>query len=231
MIVIGLSGYSASGKDSVADILVRDYGFTKMAFATPLKEMVKRLDPVVGYDAGGYYCDCECCATAFTPIYLHELYDDGYSHEDIKKSEHGTEVRRLWERFGTEVMRDYHEDFWVHRAADDLLNCHLERIVFTDVRFENEAEFIFELGENPVFDQTENEPRVSTLWRVARPGVRGGGWGDHAAEQLAGLLGEEVTILNDGSLEALQEPVATAMGMLLNKAYPGQQAFEIEGVK
>jgi len=41
MIVIGISGKAHSGKDTVADRLIEKYGFTKMAFADSLKEMVQ----------------------------------------------------------------------------------------------------------------------------------------------------------------------------------------------
>ncbi|RLF65328.1 MAG: hypothetical protein DRN30_04150 [Thermoplasmata archaeon] len=39
-IVIGISGWKSSGKDTMADYLVNDYGYTRVAFADVLKEMV-----------------------------------------------------------------------------------------------------------------------------------------------------------------------------------------------
>ena len=42
MILIGISGKAHSGKDTVADILVNRYGFTKMAFADSLKGLVQQ---------------------------------------------------------------------------------------------------------------------------------------------------------------------------------------------
>lgn len=41
--LIGLTGYAGSGKSTVADILVRDHGFTRMRFAGPLKDMLRAL--------------------------------------------------------------------------------------------------------------------------------------------------------------------------------------------
>lgn len=41
MIIIGISGKARSGKDTVADILVRKYGFIKIAFADSLKDIVR----------------------------------------------------------------------------------------------------------------------------------------------------------------------------------------------
>lgn len=36
--IIGISGLAGSGKDTAADLLVRDHGFVKVVFATPIKE-------------------------------------------------------------------------------------------------------------------------------------------------------------------------------------------------
>lgn len=38
--VVALSGWKGSGKDTVADFLVEEYGYTKLSFASALKDMV-----------------------------------------------------------------------------------------------------------------------------------------------------------------------------------------------
>ncbi len=43
MCVIGLAGKAGSGKDTVADILVQEHGFTKLAFADPLKVLCAQI--------------------------------------------------------------------------------------------------------------------------------------------------------------------------------------------
>jgi len=43
MKIIALTGWSESGKDTVADILVKSYGFKKYAIASPLKDLCARL--------------------------------------------------------------------------------------------------------------------------------------------------------------------------------------------
>lgn len=42
MRVIAVSGYKRSGKDTIANYLVKNYGFKKVAFADPLKDLVAR---------------------------------------------------------------------------------------------------------------------------------------------------------------------------------------------
>lgn len=218
MIVVGLTGYAGAGKDSVADILVRDYGFTKMALAEPLKRMLRNLNPIVGFEPGGYFCNCESCSEDAYPVYLEDLYEMGLTDAEIKKSEYGEEVRRLWQRFGTEAMRGEDDDYWI-QTAWHAIPAQTDRLVITDVRFENEAEWIYDRLQNP----------NNSLWRIARPSEHPSEV--HESEQMAGLLGEEVTILNDGSLEDLKEPVALAMDLLLNKQpekTPGQMELDLE---
>lgn len=219
MIVVGLSGYSGAGKDSVADILVENYGFTKMAFATGLKAKVEILDPILGYHKE--FC-CDNCAPEIEEVRLSTLLAYGMTQEEIKRDfMYGPELRRVWQYVGTDLFRAEDEDYWVKQAAEEMAESPAERIVFTDVRFENEADYIFELR-----DWTGHK---TSVWRVARPDLRGEEV--HISEQMVGLLGEEVTILNDGTLDDLEEPVALAMDMLLNQELPGQQALDIGGWK
>lgn len=212
MIVIGLTGYMRAGKDSVADILVREHGFLKMSFASAIKEKTLRLDPIVGHNLE--YC-CSACGPEIEEVHLSDLYDDyGYTDEDIKESEYGDEVRRLWQRFGTEVFRGHNSDFWVDLAMERLEDPRAERVVFNDVRFPNEAQAIYDLG-NEQWDDEDGDwwAHNTSIWRVERPGVDADVDG-HASEQHVGLMGEEVTIHNDGTLIDLEVPVRTALRSL-----------------
>lgn len=203
MILIGLTGLARAGKDSVADILVRDHDFRKMSFAAPLKRMVKNLDPIVGFRSAE--CCEECaCSGEIEPVYLSDLYAAGMTDDDIKASEYGDEARRYWQRFGTEVMRAEEDDYWIQAAYKQLAELpRSSRVVFTDCRFPNEADFIHEMG-------LEWPDTIAATWQVVRPGVQLPP-GAHASEQWAGRLGEEITIHNDGSLDELAETVGVAM--------------------
>lgn len=223
MIVIGLTGLMRAGKDSVADILVRDHGFVKMSFAAPLKRMVKNLNPIVGWE-DGRCCD-ECPPEEPQAVYLQDLYDRGMTDDEIKASEFGPEARRLWQRFGTDVMRAEQDDYWIQKAYEDIVNSGHERIVLTDTRFPNEAEMIYDLRQ-PAFrldKETGTYPlgaaHSSSVWQIVRPGVELQP-GSHASEQNVGLMGEEITIHNDGTLEELAEPVATALRVVMGEDLP-----------
>ena len=45
--IIGLSGYAQSGKDTVAKVLIEEYGFTRIAFADKIREFLYDLNPQV----------------------------------------------------------------------------------------------------------------------------------------------------------------------------------------
>ena len=45
--IIGLTGFARSGKDSVAKVLVDQYGFTRVAFADKIRELLYEVNPIV----------------------------------------------------------------------------------------------------------------------------------------------------------------------------------------
>jgi hypothetical protein len=221
VLVIGLTGHAGAGKDSVADVLVRDHGFVKMSFAAPLKRMLRNVDPIVGYDV---YQDCNCgddgCGPEVDTVRLSDLYGMGYDDESIKESPWGDEVRDLWQRFGTDTMRAENKDFWVDKAAKELLESNHDRVVFTDVRFPNEAEMILSLDGPFTFDGAMYFSEIQpSLWQISRPS---GAEDDHESESHTGLLDEEVQILNEGSLEELPGAVKIALDYVIDDVITGQ---------
>lgn len=126
--IIGLSGYARSGKDTVADFLVKQ-GFTKASFANPIRESLYSLNPFVSEDG----------------VRLHDAIKE-HGWDGYKNSQYSAEIRQLLQRFGTEVGRDiYGEDFWVDLMLEDIKGAGGD-FVITDVRFENEADAIVQQG-------------------------------------------------------------------------------------
>jgi hypothetical protein len=122
--LVGLSGYAQSGKDSVGAILVKEYGFTRYAFADALKEIVYRLNPLVENAGGG-------------PAIRMQDVVDGYGWEVAKKS---PEVRRLLQVMGTEAGRQVLGDnIWVDTVLNKVGD---DNVVITDCRFPNEAQAV-----------------------------------------------------------------------------------------
>lgn len=122
MILIGLIGYKQSGKDTFADYLVRNHDFKKRAFADPVKQICKIM----------FHLETE----QMNDPRLKETIDERW----------GLSPRQMMQKVGTDMVRNMlGNDFWVkhmqtqHHTADD-------RIVISDVRFKNEAEWIKNKG-------------------------------------------------------------------------------------
>jgi hypothetical protein len=139
--ILGLSGYAQTGKDTVAQHLVDHYGFTRIAFADPIREALYALDPMVG----DY--------PALPGVRLSWIVDKS-GWESVKQE--SSEVRRMLQRLGTEVAREqWSKDFWVDLAMKKAAKC--DNVIFTDVRFPNEYDAIMNNG--------------GKVWRVMKPGI------------------------------------------------------------
>jgi hypothetical protein len=123
--LIGLTGAARSGKDTVANWLIEHHGFTRVAFAGPIKDMV-------------------CALLSMTPEVLEEMKDHELPFLDCETP------RRLLQTLGTEWGRDIiNPNIWLAFAEERigiLRATGIENIVITDVRFENEAWLIKRLG-------------------------------------------------------------------------------------
>ena len=107
--IIGISGFKGSGKDTLADWLVKEYGFVKIGLADPLKRF---------------------CAEAFDfsdealwgPSELREIPDERYptgkTDEETGKSIYLT-PRRALQQLGTEWGRNCYENVWIDKAIRD----------------------------------------------------------------------------------------------------------------
>jgi hypothetical protein len=123
-LLIGLSGYSRSGKDTVAELLCLNYGYKRVSFADPMRQALYVLSPKID-----------------NIVRLSEYVDD-YGWDVAKQNQ---EVRRLLQVFGTEVGRKmFGLDFWIDIALKDLSGD--TQVVISDVRFPNEADAIAKLG-------------------------------------------------------------------------------------
>lgn len=166
--MIGLSGWARSGKDTVASYLVEKHGFVRVSFADQMRTALYNLDPSIDLD--GYRISLRSAV-------------DLMGWEDLK-SQSG-DVRGLMQRMGTEVGRRlWGEDFWVEAAMKSMPSN--VDVVFSDVRYPNEAEAIRMGG--------------GQLWRITREGV--GPANDHDSEVSLDTYNFDSYVVNNGSIEA-----------------------------
>lgn len=166
--IIGLSGYARSGKNTVADIFGE--GYRQVSFAEPMRTALYKLNPIIRPD--------------YEDVTLAELVDR-HGWDYVK--ENYSEVRRLLQVLGTEVGREmFGENFWVNIAMTGIDSG--DNVVFTDVRFPNEAWAIQRIG--------------GQVWRVNREGVEA--VNTHPSEHALDGWGFDRVINNNGTLNDLR---------------------------
>lgn len=175
MEVIALSGFARSGKDEAAKVLVEEFGFTRVAFADKLREVLYQLNPWVRAFVSGLGSTYER---------LQDVIDregwDGYKNYQYAES-----IRELLQRLGTEAGRQTLWDtIWIDAALTEFDDD--ARLVVSDARFFNEFDAVRERG--------------GRVWRIERPGV--GPANDHPSEMEAVDYPHfELTLNNDGTLD------------------------------
>ena len=201
MIVIGLTGKAGSGKDTVADRLVARHGFEKLSFARPLKDMLLKVDPIIGMDP----------MFPATPIHLSTALEKCGGEAGVKKL--FPLYRTYLQKLGTEGVRSIDPEFWIKAALKEIdKRDRGARLVFTDCRFPNEADMIhYKLGRDIVHE----------VWQVNRRNRDVGEVAPHSSEQYVGQLNEDIVVDNNATLDDLDWIVDELAGDLK----------EVEGVK
>lgn len=135
MVLIGLSGKKGVGKDLLGSYLVKNHDFIRLSFAEVLKEGVRRDFGLTKEHTDGILKE------AALPQYPKHEYDLG-----------NWTPRELMIEYG-QFFRQFSPNFWIQQAERKLqsLPCFISnndkyKIVVTDVRFENELEWIKNQG-------------------------------------------------------------------------------------
>lgn len=197
--MIGLIGRKRSGKDTAAAYLTEHHGYTRVAFADNVRAMALAIDPIVGHVLADTRAPRWAVGAlrrlwepAVAPIRLSEIVESiGW-----ERAKEIPEVRHLLQRVGTEAVRNIiGDDTWINLSMQqaDKLAADGIPVVFTDVRFENEADAIRERGGilvTLVRDRSELPPDA------------------HVSERLADSYRADVTVYNTGTLADLHAALA-----------------------
>lgn len=180
--IIGLTGYKGSGKDTVGAYLVERFGFIRESFADPLKISAAALFDI---DPAHFEADKNDDATLVT-------YQGGGVYVEMT-------VREMLQRYGTEAHRGvFGDDFWTRQLIEKLVIIDKGNdVVVTDSRFENETKGLRQIG--------------GIIVRVIRPDVEGGA-DTHASEIQVPEELVDITIVNDGSIADLHEAIDEMLG-------------------
>jgi hypothetical protein len=95
MEILGLSGYARCGKDSAAAVLVEEFGFTRVAFADKLREVLYALNPIVSYTGWRDAKGLPFAPSPDTYVTVQNVIDHfGWDH--YKETQYSDEIRRLY---------------------------------------------------------------------------------------------------------------------------------------
>lgn len=193
MKLIGLVGEAGSGKDTVADMLVKNHGFVKIGLADPMKR------------------------------FLMELYGLSYEHlwgpshlrgTPLKLDGKAISIRKALQELGTEWGRACDQDMWVDYCMRMVRHIYLganyyppvgvnfdfwgasKGVVISDVRFTNEGEGI-----------SLANGLVTLVSRLSLSVLSEEEAGHSSEKDLTGVVYHNV-IYNNGSLEELEAEVA-----------------------
>lgn len=175
--LIGLAGLAGVGKDTVRNMLEAEHDFTGVAFADPIRDMLGHLLADNGFSTAWIF-----------ERHLKEQPIDGL----------GLSYRQLAQTLGTEWGRQLRDDFWIRimqRRIDFYRGRLNRRIVISDVRFLNEAEWIKGQG--------------GEVWLIRRDGIAA--VRDHESERQIGQINPDRVIANTGTVEDLWKLVNAVM--------------------
>ena len=201
--IVGLVGFIGSGKGTAGDIL-KDMGFTPVSFAKGVKDVTAEM---FGWPRHLLEGDTQHSRE------WREQPDKFWSKEFGKDFT----PRYALQLMGTEVGRDvFHKDFWVIKLKNYMDSNPQQNYVITDVRFQNEIEFINKYGGILIEIRRGITPHWFDIASKANNGdLKAEKFmhenGPHESEWR--WIGDNInfTINNDGSLEELKEKLVKCL--------------------
>ena len=124
--IIGIAGYKGSGKDSLGEILTTTFGWRKMSFAQPIKDLAHNTFGIDKAILSGTDGERE-----FRELPLPDWFN--------------LSSREILQKVGMAFRENLHKDIWVRILENQYKVCK-EHVVITDVRFPNEVEMINKHG-------------------------------------------------------------------------------------
>lgn len=213
--IVGVSGFIGSGKNSVADRLVQ-LGFIQTSFASPLKDAV----------ATTFGWDREMLEGSTDESRQWRETVDSWWSERLSLPQ--LTPRWVLQQWGTDVLRTaFHDDIWIASCEKRILQCG-RNVVISDVRFPNEVYALKKMGgiilrvkrgSDPEWwtaaERAAHLPPISPEHRAAMAIIKNAGV--HESEW--SLAGTEVdyVICNDGTLDELYDQVGTVLSAHLSE--------------
>jgi len=200
-IVIAFSGFAGAGKDAAADVLVRLYGFERLAFADAIRDMTSAINPLLTFHDDGHV----------------ERYNDIVSYytslDDAKR--YVPSIREFLVALGSSVRATLGESTFIDivvKKATKLMGCdddnnpghggsHGHSVAVSDCRYRGERDALCALG--------------GTTILITRPGVTAANATERAS--LADF-DPDFEIINDGTLQDLENAIKRVVDKIVASA-------------
>lgn len=209
--ILGVTGFIGSGKDTVADYLCTFHGFKRVSFAASLKDAVSS---VFGWDRELLEGSTKSSRE------WREQKDEWWSN----RLQMEVTPRWVLQYWGTDVLRNhFHTDIWV-ASVENKLRQSKDNIVITDCRFSNEVSAIKNVGGTTMRISRGPKPE----WYDSAVSYNKGEWGNmtwsiskerlirlgvHASEYSSVGLDYDHYIENDGTIDELHQQIRSVVNL------------------
>jgi len=209
--IISVSGFIGSGKDTIADYLVTEFGFKRLSFAGTLKDAVAA---IFGWDRD--LIDGTTKESRVWRDQVDQWWSDRLGIPNLTP-------RYILQHIGTDVFRNhFHDEMWI-ASAENQIRHSKDNIVITDARFDNEVQAIkraggttirVERGERPNWYKdavayntfTYDGDRLRAKQRLEQANI-------HASEYSSVGLVYDHLIQNNGTVDDLQQRVKSIVNL------------------
>ena len=206
--IIGLVGLIGSGKGTISDYLINEYGFVSYSFASSLKDC---LSAIFGWDREmieGSTIESREWREKIDPWWASKLSIPNFT------------PRWAMQNIGTELFRNqFHTDTWILSLQRKVLNSSSKNIVISDIRFKNEFHAVQDLGSTMIQVKRGNDPEwFKDACTVNTSTCNESGWlpasqrltqyNIHVSEWSIAGLQTDFTIHNDDSVDQLKAEVS-----------------------
>lgn len=184
-ILIAFTGFAGAGKDAAADVLVRRYGFERMAFADAIRDMTRAINPLLTFPEDGRAQRYNDIVSYYTSL------------DEAKRNV--SSIREFMVALGSSVRATLGESTFVDivvEKAKNIMRCVNSSgspghgVAVSDCRYRGERDALCALG--------------GTTILITRPGVAAANATERAS---LAEVDADFEIVNDGTLQDLEHAV------------------------